>query len=110
MNPNTNSSIGSPMINSNEIINISIPAGMPVGPNGNVVLLNVGISLVMAGTIPAKKVTMILINPARNNPTMKAHIAIIADCIRANGTTGILVTSIPSNSNSIPPNLGTRVL
>jgi hypothetical protein len=48
------------------------------------------------------------ITVASTIPTMKAHIAPMAESIRENEITGIFSTSLPSSSNFIPPNFGTK--
>ena len=109
MNPNTNTIIGRPITNTKDTNTLATPNSAPDGIVAPVAVVMLVVILAASGKA--------LINEnngenaaARTNPAIIAQMAPIADVIRENEITGIFKTSFPSNSNLIPPNLGTSRL
>ena len=112
MNPNTNAIMGSPIIKTMDTTIPADPTSAPVGMVAPEALVMLAVMLAAAGEALIALISENNgeITAASTNPTIKAHIAPIADSIRENEITGIFSTSLPASSNFTPPNLGTNVL
>ncbi len=113
MNPTTNTIIGNPIINSKAKKTPAPAKALAFGIAAAVALVAVVTLFMIWDNISEELPRMANRGAdakAKNKPTINAHIADMADNINANGTTGIDVTSLPSNSSFTPPNRGTSVL
>ncbi len=93
MNPNTKTIIGSPIINRTVTITPNAPNPTPDGRATPVELVKFAVILAACGNVVINE-NRGEITAANTNPAIKAHIAPIAERIRANGTTGIFSTVI----------------
>lgn len=109
MNPNTNTSIGNPIINSMATNTPAVPISAPVGIVAPVTLVKLAVIVDVAGIELSNENTG-EITAAITNPIIKAHIDPIAASIKANEMMGIFSTSLPFISSLIPPNRGANRL
>ena len=101
--------MGSPITKATITIAPIAPNCAPVGTADPVAAVILAVILAASGSVPINENNG-EITADNTSPMINAHTAPMAARIKANGTTGIFSTLLPSNSNLTPPNLGTSAL